>query len=93
MQNNGTKNCEKCSKEFLITAQEQKFYEKKSLPIPQLCPKCRRDRRRGLRNIPKLFKRTCDKCKTALLSTYPTDSPYQVYCEKCYFETLGDSKV
>lgn len=83
------KKCAKCTKEFLITTQEQAFYDKKSLPQPKNCPKCRRDRRRSLRNARKLYKRPCDKCKTELVSTYFPDSPYVVYCEKCYWESLG----
>lgn len=84
-----TKKCAKCEKEFLITPQEQAFYDKKNLPQPNVCSKCRRDRRRGLRNARKLFSRTCDKCKTELMSTYPQESPFIVYCKKCYWESLG----
>lgn len=80
-----TKKCQQCDKEFLITSQEQKFYEKKLLEQPLNCPKCRRDRRRALRNERQLFKRKCDKCGVELLSTYKENSPYIVYCEECYF--------
>jgi Zn ribbon nucleic-acid-binding protein len=83
-----TKKCQQCDKEFLITSLEQKFYEKKSLAAPSNCPKCRRDRRRGLRNKRKLFTRTCDKCGTSLKSTYPQESRYKIYCEKCYLESI-----
>ena len=83
------KKCAKCTNEFLITTQEKDFYEKKNLPDPKNCSKCRRDRRRSLRNPRKLYKRPCDKCKTELMSTYSKDSPYIVYCEKCYWDSLG----
>lgn len=80
--------CEQCEKAFLITSQEQKFYEKKSLDPPKSCPKCRRDRRRMLRNKKELFERLCDKCGTKIMSTYQQESPYEIYCEKCYLENV-----
>ena len=36
-----------------------------------------------------LYKRTCDKCKESMLSVYPTDAPYIVYCHKCFWENIG----
>ena len=84
-----TKICAKCKSEFLITAQEKIFYEKKSLPYPAHCLKCRRARRKSLRNAQKLFSRVCAKCGKSLLSTYPPDSPYVIYCEECYYGNVG----
>jgi hypothetical protein len=81
--------CKKCSKEFLIIQQENSFYEKKKLPMPENCPECRRNRRSDLRNKRELFDRACDKCGKALISTYKKDSPYIVYCEECYVQALG----
>jgi hypothetical protein len=84
-----TKICKKCQKEFLIIPQEQKFYKQKNLPAPVNCHECRRHRRQSLRNERKLYKRNCDKCKMELMSTYPENSPYTIYCEKCYFDEIG----
>jgi len=81
--------CKICGKEFLIISQEKDFYEKTSLPIPQNCPECRRDRRRALRNEKKLYDRKCNKCGENLKSTYAPNSPYIIYCEKCYFNYIG----
>ncbi|MBN1258135.1 zinc-ribbon domain containing protein [Candidatus Peregrinibacteria bacterium] len=78
-------NCRKCGKEFLVIAQEQAFYKQKGIPMPFACPECRRGRRQGLRNKRKLYARECGKCGVMLESTYPPDSPYTIYCEKCYF--------
>lgn len=81
--------CKQCNKEFLIIAQEQAFYKRKSLPWPENCPECRRKRRLSLRNERKLFKRQCDNCKKEIISTYRPDSPYIVYCQECYWKHLG----
>ena len=78
--------CKECGKEFSIIKQEEVFYEKKKLPLPVKCLDCRRKRREDLRNERKLYDRKCDKCGAELQSSYPTDSPYRVYCEKCYLE-------
>jgi hypothetical protein len=93
MEKSETKICKQCQKNFLITIQEQAFYDRKKLPQPLNCSECRRNRRASLRNPRKLYKRTCDNCKIPLQSTYPTTSPYAVYCEKCYLETLGDKII
>lgn len=82
------KKCQKCKKEFNIIPQEKIFYEKKGLPIPSFCHECRRNRRRSLRNERKLYKRECGKCGVKLMSTYPLDSPYMIYCEECYLKTV-----
>jgi len=83
------KTCETCQKQFLIIPQEQEFYRKKDLPWPTNCPECRQRRRLALRNERKLYKRTCDKCKKDIISTYRPDSPYIIYCQECFWENMG----
>ncbi|KKW37241.1 hypothetical protein A2454_01600 [Candidatus Peribacteria bacterium RIFOXYC2_FULL_55_14] len=78
-----------CKKEFLIIAQEISFYEEKGLPMPDLCPACRHRQRMALRNERRLYKRTCAKCNKDMLSTYPEDAPYTIYCQKCFWEHIG----
>lgn len=82
-------NEDKCGKEFNVIPQEQKFYEDKKLPLPDQCPACRHRLRMALRNERKLYKRNCDKCKTEMLSTYPKDVEYTIYCQKCFWENIG----
>ncbi|MFC1656026.1 zinc-ribbon domain containing protein [Patescibacteria group bacterium] len=89
MEKSEVKDCVKCTKKFLVIPQEKTFYERKKLPLPKVCPTCRRDRRRSLRNERTLYKRTCDKCSAEVMSTYPKDSPYVVYCEKCYLNMFA----
>lgn len=81
--------CTKCSKNFLIIAQEQEFYLKKDLPWPDYCPECRQIRRLSLRNERKLYRRKCDKCQKEIISTYSPESKYVIYCQECFWEHLG----
>lgn len=81
--------CADCKKEFNVIPQENKFYKDKKLPLPDQCPACRHKLRMSLRNERKLYKRICDKCKTPMLSTYPKEAPYTVYCQKCFWENIG----
>lgn len=78
-----------CAKSFNIIAQEQRIYDMKKLPLPELCPACRHVQRMALRSQRKLYNRTCDKCSTSMLSTYPENAPYKIYCQKCFWENIG----
>ncbi|PIZ70912.1 hypothetical protein COY07_05915 [Candidatus Peregrinibacteria bacterium CG_4_10_14_0_2_um_filter_43_11] len=89
MEKSITKTCAGCKKEFLIIPQEKAFYEQKNLPFPSSCHECRKIRRQGLRNDRKLYQRNCDQCGISLETTYAKDSPYIIYCEKCYFDSVN----
>lgn len=78
-----------CGKEFIVISAEKKFYEQKELPLPDHCPACRHRQRMALRSERQLYKRTCDKCKESMLSVYPKEAPYVVYCHKCFWENIG----
>ncbi|MFA5828942.1 MAG: hypothetical protein WC843_00385 [Candidatus Gracilibacteria bacterium] len=78
-----------CAKEFLVIPQEKNFYIKKQLPMPDFCPACRHQQRMALRAERKLYSRKCDKCSNSMLSTYPNDAPYKIYCQKCFWENIG----
>lgn len=80
--------CEKTGKNFKIQQLELDFYRKMKLPIPRLCPDQRHLVRLGFRNPRRLFDRNCSKCEAEMKSTYSSDRPETVYCEKCYLETL-----
>ena len=77
-----------CGKEFIVIAQEAVFYEQKKLPLPDHCPACRHRQRMALRSERQLYKRTCDKCKKPMVSVYPEDAPYLVYCTNCFWENI-----
>jgi len=78
-----------CGKEFLVVSAEAKFYEQKKLPLPDHCPACRHRQRMALRSERQLYRRPCDKCKQSMLSVYPPEAPYIVYCQKCFWENIG----
>lgn len=86
---NLTAKCALCTKDFHIIPQEQKFYQKKGLPSPTNCPECRQKERLALRNERKLYKRTCDKCKKEIISTYAPDSKYVIYCQECFWQYMA----
>lgn len=83
--------CERseCRKQFRIIPQEIRFYERKSLPLPDLCPACRHAQRMALRNERQLYRRLCDRCGKTMLSTYPETTPYTIYCQDCFWQKIG----
>ena len=82
------KKCEKCGKDFLIIAQEAVFYKKKNLPEPGSCPNCRRDARLKFKNPRNLYKSGCAKCHEPIITTYPPETPYKIYCQDCYWKEM-----
>ena len=77
-----------CGKEFLVIVQEVQFYKDKKLPFPDFCPACRHKQCMALRSERKMYQRVCDKCSENMLSVYPEDAPYKVYCQKCFWENI-----
>ncbi len=77
-----------CGKEFIVIEAEEKFYQEKKLPLPDHCPACRHRQRMALRSERQLYRRSCDKCKQSILSVYPEEAPYVVYCHKCFWENI-----
>lgn len=80
--------CAVCAKNFRIEKPELSFYKMYSLPIPKKCPDCRHKDRLALRNPRMLFGRKCSKCAAELKTTYSSERPEKILCEKCYLETL-----
>lgn len=81
--------CFLCQKQYRIIPQELSFYQKKQLPMPVSCPECRQKERLLLRNERKLHNRKCDKCQKDIISTYPPNSPYPIYCQECFWAWLS----
>lgn len=81
-------NCHQCGRSYQIIAQELKIYRLAHIPLPRKCPNCRHLDRMKQRNPRKLFVRTCTKCHTEIQSTYASDRPEKIYCEKCYLEAI-----
>ena len=81
--------CENCKKVFLVVEKEIEFLKHKDIPLPSECFKCRQDKRLAMRNERNLYKRKCNKCNQEMISTYAPDSPYIIYCQKCFWEYVG----
>lgn len=82
---NQTLTCNKCSKQFLVIEQEQKFLQEKGLALPTACPSCRQLRRLRLRGERALFKTTCSKCgKTIIVTFDPKTVQTPILCRADY---------
>ncbi len=80
-----TKTCQNCKNDFLIEEADFNFYTKIQSPPPTFCPDCRLQRRLAWRNERGLYRRKCDKCDKAIISVFPQDSGYVVYCRPCWW--------
>ncbi len=72
------KTCAVSGKEFEITEEDLKFYEKMGVPVPALCPE-ERAKRRLIFRPHKLYRRQCDATKKPLISCCPPTSKHKVY--------------
>ena len=83
-----------CTTAFKIMPAELQFYKQKNLTLPRFCPNCRHYMRLKYRNRMHLYDRECmcnisshdhvNKCENKFQTTYASDRPEKVYCEKCY---------
>jgi hypothetical protein len=82
------KTCKKCNAEYQISDSDLEFYKKMSptfaektfeIPVPTLCPNCRRQKRLVWRNMSKIYKRKCDLTGNEIISGYAPNSKYKVY--------------
>lgn len=76
--------CEVSQRPFRIIPNELLFYRKYHLPLPRKHPDIRFQERLEKISIGAFHLRTCDKCWIEMLSVYPSDSEFKVYCETCY---------
>lgn len=77
--------CKQCKSPFEVTDQDRQFYKKIDVPEPTLCPDCRQQRRLSWRNERQMYRHLCKLCKKNIVSLYPPDSPYTVYCQNCWW--------
>ena len=73
---------------FRIMGRELAFYQKMKLPLPDLSFQSRYKKLLGRYNPRKLHARNCQKCREDLKTTFKPDSPYIVFCEKCFVSSL-----
>ena len=93
--------CASCQQNFTVTNEDLAFLEKMSpvfggkkflIPPPTHCPDCRQQRRLVWRNERSLYRRTCDLCKKSIISIYPSESPFTVYCSDCWWSDTWDPR-
>lgn len=83
------KTCVKCNKQFKVISQEVKFLNSKDLPLPDMCPTCRQERRMSHRNPRQLLRANCDKCGKEMITTPKANPAVKVYCDECFKEYLN----
>lgn len=73
------KKCTDCRQPFDFAPNETKLYEELEVPLPTLCPACRRQQRLLFRNFFHLYHRTCSLTGKKIISMYRDDAPHPVY--------------
>jgi hypothetical protein len=79
------KTCTKCNNKFFVDQDDQSFYQKMQVPVPQVCPDCRFMMRALFRNETALYSgRNCDMCNKSIITMYNPKLPYTIYCYDCF---------
>jgi hypothetical protein len=76
--------CTTCERKYKIAALEFDLLRKMNMPLPTRCLKCREKSLFEKLQMPRLYDRECAKCDKAIRTSYASDRPEIVYCEKCY---------
>lgn len=88
--NSEIRQCQNCKADFAIEPDDFGFYEKIGVPPPTFCPSCRIQLRMMFRNDRTFYRRQCDLCKQNIIAVYPNDTPFPVYCVKCWWGDKWD---
>lgn len=84
--------CKTCNKDFIVRSEDITFYAQVKTTVPLYCPECRMAQRLMFRNERVLYKRNCDLCTKEMVTLYSPESPYKVYCSKCWWSDNWDPK-
>lgn len=85
--------CTKCNTNFTVDQDDQSFYQKMQVPIPNVCPDCRFMMRSLFRNETNLYSgRKCDLCSKSIVTMYNPKLPYTIYCYDCFYSEHWDPK-
>src|SRR3989344_1135048 len=87
-----TRICKNCKQNFIIEPDDFSFYEKIKVPPPTFCPECRLQRRLTWMISLILFKRKCDLCGEEEISMYEPNTPFKIYCHKCWWSDKWDAR-
>ncbi len=83
--------CQSCKNQFTIEPEDFNFYERIKVPAPTFCPQCRLQRRMAVSNERTLYKINCGLCGKSIVSIYPKDAPFPVYCMDCWRSDRWDA--
>lgn len=86
------KTCTITGKEFEITDDDLKFYEKIGVPPPTLCPEERQQRRLAWRNERKLYHRKSDATGKTIISIYSPESKVKAYEPEYWWSDKWNAK-
>lgn len=83
--NNG-REITQCTFAYRIAKDEFDFLRRHNIALPRYCPNCRHYERLAQRNPMKLWSRKCMKegCENTFETSYASNRPEIVYCERCY---------
>ncbi len=87
-----TLTCQDCGADFVFSAGEQDFYNKKGFENePLRCPSCRSARKRGRhkngsyqKSFEPLVEVVCDECGAVTKVPFKPTQGKPVYCRECY---------
>jgi len=88
---NKTQTCQSCKESFIVEPQDFEFYAKVDVPPPTWCPTCRTMRRTMFCNFTHLFRKTEKRTGEVLFSTYPEQSPYEIYERDYWWSDAWDA--
>ncbi len=79
------KDCRQCGGQFEIRPEDEKFYERIKMPLPEECFACRHKHRLSFRNEMSLYHRKCDETGKQMISMYSPDKPYKIYSSEAWW--------
>ena len=71
--------CEKTKQAFRLTAFELSKYRQRGIPLPRVHWRERMLARQEMLNVPELYERHCKKTEQLIESSFPPESPWQVW--------------
>jgi len=80
--------CQDCGKEFVFSASDQEFFEKKGFQPPKRCPDCRKAKKQS-RETKREWEIVCSKCGEKGTVPFQPRNPEGLLCEKCFRESRG----
>lgn len=85
------KTCQNCKNSFVLEPADLALLEKLQVPQPTFCPSCRMQRRMAFRNDATVFRAHCSLCQNEIISMYPDNTKYKVYCRDCWNSDKWDA--